>query len=790
MGLAADLVDLTCPPASSFPLSPSCTSHFLNLVSVLIDFPSVCWPLGSNSCGFLAVTGSLLSEVQAHWSPEYAFMAMTFVLVCRLWLIWSSSIAEVDCHLIFLLQLLEAYRISWNSLMELTILSFSFIQSRGRCIFDRSALPVRFQSEEVPPIPFCRPLGFVSDASGNSIFSHSFFSKLVEMLSVCFQVNLFWPPFWILFNIRYCTFLVYYSQTFPLAFSSSDSLILFLLYQLSNMSDCVPAEHSGVAEVRVSQIGVAADATATQGFPTIVSDTVHSEAVDGADAFQLEGLADADAVLTEGAIGDTEAPAVEVAAATIIEEAVNEDAEAFAQGAAIDENLQDGIVLEDEPAVQLTDDDLTEARERAELSLLARIFWEEPRELRVVENSFLLYIGVPCICYLCGLLSHVMADCPRTDLVYDENVWAWWICGKVDPNEKEGQGPQIQPLIPAFTSNSRGRGGLPSSVAAGLSSNLNRQWTRDRQGGGTRDRGGPNVRGPRPLLALTGPPPARGARPARYPGNLGPDRTQARVVRPLQILAPEGWIAHREQRMGGIAQPGPARPQVQPASATSAAASATAGEGHPRPRSGFLGLSSAPPSHPGVSLANQLSRASSPDHLGPRPAASALLHLSRQRDAGLGSQFAPSLQAQATPQSKLIIQPLTGRSSRSTSSSGSAKRKLLSAFESADEPLVTKSAGPNAPAVGPGLQPRLSAASKPTRAYTVHSGYNIIHHGLVESPEVGPSSPMDVDAWNKLWSFPIPPKLHFFVWKCVLGVLPTRVALNARIPSFPRICPV
>ncbi|CAN1136121.1 hypothetical protein LINPERHAP2_LOCUS9271 [Linum perenne] len=63
-------------------------------------------------------------------------------------------------------------------------------------------------------------------------------------------------------------------------------------------------------------------------------------------------------------------------------------------------------------------------------------------------------------------------------------------------------------------------------------------------------------------------------------------------------------------------------------------------------------------------------------------------------------------------------------------------------------------------------------------AYTVHSGYEIAHHGLVEIPEMGPTSPMDADAWNKLWSFPVPPKLHFFIWKCVLGVLPTRTALN------------
>ncbi|CAN1185159.1 hypothetical protein LINPERPRIM_LOCUS39133 [Linum perenne] len=44
---------------------------------------------------------------------------------------------------------------------------------------------------------------------------------------------------------------------------------------------------------------------------------------------------------------------------------------------------------EEDPTVQFTEADLVEARERAELSLLARIFWEEPRELQTVENSFI-----------------------------------------------------------------------------------------------------------------------------------------------------------------------------------------------------------------------------------------------------------------------------------------------------------------------------------------------------------------------------------------------------------------
>ncbi|CAN1249482.1 Putative ribonuclease H protein At1g65750 [Linum perenne] len=75
-------------------------------------------------------------------------------------------------------------------------------------------------------------------------------------------------------------------------------------------------------------------------------------------------------------------------------------------------------------------------------------------------------------------------------------------------------------------------------------------------------------------------------------------------------------------------------------------------------------------------------------------------------------------------------------------------------------------------------------------AYTVHSGYDIAHHGVVVTPEVGPTTPMDSNAWNRLWSFPVPPKLRFFIWKCVLGVLPTRTALSSRIPNFPRSCPV
>ncbi|CAN1320729.1 hypothetical protein LINPERPRIM_LOCUS31811 [Linum perenne] len=86
--------------------------------------------------------------------------------------------------------------------------------------------------------------------------------------------------------------------------------------------------------------------------------------------------------------------------------------------------------------------------------------------------AYFQYIGVPCICYLCGFLGHVMTDCDQTDLIFYEHVRSSWICGKADPNEKDSQRPQFQLLPIAQSQNPRGRGGLPPSVAADLSSNL------------------------------------------------------------------------------------------------------------------------------------------------------------------------------------------------------------------------------------------------------------------------------------------------------------------------------
>ncbi|CAN1732053.1 hypothetical protein LINPERHAP1_LOCUS1456 [Linum perenne] len=78
-----------------------------------------------------------------------------------------------------------------------------------------------------------------------------------------------------------------------------------------------------------------------------------------------------------------------------------------------------------------------------------------------------------CICFLCGFLGHFMAKYPRAYLVYDEHIHGPWMCIPVEPNEKEGQGPQLQQIQEVRAQGRRG-GGLPPSVAAGLSSILQR----------------------------------------------------------------------------------------------------------------------------------------------------------------------------------------------------------------------------------------------------------------------------------------------------------------------------
>ncbi|CAN1795375.1 hypothetical protein LINPERHAP1_LOCUS20582, partial [Linum perenne] len=112
--------------------------------------PSVGWPLGSNGCGFLAVTGFPLSEVQAPWSPEYVFMAIFLVFWCRIWILGESSIAEIDRFLVQFRQSLEICRPSRNHVLDLTIWKFLLNRTRDHVAPVLPALPDHLHSEDAP----------------------------------------------------------------------------------------------------------------------------------------------------------------------------------------------------------------------------------------------------------------------------------------------------------------------------------------------------------------------------------------------------------------------------------------------------------------------------------------------------------------------------------------------------------------------------------------------------------------------------------------------------------------
>ncbi|CAN1185264.1 hypothetical protein LINPERHAP2_LOCUS37447 [Linum perenne] len=466
-----------------------------------------------------------------------------------------------------------------------------------------------------------------------------------------------------------------------------------------------------------------------------------------------------------------------------------------------------GEAADEEPAIQFSEEDLKEARERAELSLLARIFWDEPRELRLVENSFIqvwkcgrvrvfdvgfgLYqfifptvskrewvldnqpwffqrsiihftanmspsedlfhslqfmsiwvkiiglpfsyitiavgrkllaklgevekvgyydAGTPEGCYIKGrvrmdllgsfrgtapVIGHVMADCPRTDLVFDENVRSDWISGKADPNEKESQGPQLQPIPFVPSPHDRGRGGLPPSVAARLSSKLQRQWARDRQTGGARGHAGRWPGGPWPILALPGPGPTQNwgaGRPTRGPG---PSGHRPPLIRPLQILAPRHVDSGRGSARAGSSQVQLDRTQPR---TVAQASSASYGLGSARQGGPAAQLPARAPFQTGSA---QLRPSFSPQTsavgpVGPVRASSAPLISIRPSAAGGARRSAPLIQAHDTPQSKHQVGAAPGSSRRSTPSSGSVKRKLLDAFDVADGPDLSHHIGPAA----------------------------------------------------------------------------------------------
>ncbi|CAN1827379.1 Uncharacterized protein At4g02000 [Linum perenne] len=567
---------------------------------------------------------------------------------------------------------------------------------------------------------------------------------------------------------------------------------------------------------------------AAQGDVDPSIDVVQAVVLEGPAADELPAVTDTDAGTT--VLHDINTQTDEVPVATpdvLVPDEVPGVAAHDVPEAAVHEEVPEIFHDEEDPAVHFTEEDLVEARERAELSLLARIFWEEPRELRAVENSFIQvwkcgrvrifdvgsglyqfifpsiskrnwvlenqpwffqrsiihfsdimmpseelfhslqymqiwvkiiglplafltiavgrkllaklgevvkvgyydagtpegcyikgrvrmnllgsflgtapvtgvngssfpaffqYIGVPCICYLCGWLGHVMADCPRTDLAFDEDVRSDWICGQADKNEKESQGPQLQSLPFVPQPHVRRRGGLPPSVAARLSSTLQRQWAQDRQRGGVRGQFGHGAGGPRPVLALPGPGPILNLGPGQNPLGSGPPRMRPPFVRPLQILAPRSSSANGSQgRLGSVHADG-IQAQTQTQSAASCAPSRRVAGRQLSPSS-----LQPPPAQRAPMNAQQAQRQRR-EELSGGPAGliralSASGSSQRPEDVLAAQQLISRSGPQFTPQSKPLIVP--GPSRRSTPSSGSAKRKLLADFEIADGPPAPKSA--------------------------------------------------------------------------------------------------
>ncbi|CAN1147326.1 hypothetical protein LINPERHAP2_LOCUS15815 [Linum perenne] len=86
------------------------------------------------------------------------------------------------------------------------------------------------------------------------------------------------------------------------------------------------------------------------------------------------------------------------------------------------------IVDEGALAVQFSADDLRDARERSKLSLIAGIFWEETRELRLVENVFIpvwqcgrvriFYVGF-------GLYQFIFSTVSKRNWVLERHPWVF-----------------------------------------------------------------------------------------------------------------------------------------------------------------------------------------------------------------------------------------------------------------------------------------------------------------------------------------------------------------------------
>ncbi|CAN1159816.1 hypothetical protein LINPERHAP2_LOCUS22948 [Linum perenne] len=246
--------------------------------------------------------------------------------------------------------------------------------------------------------------------------------------------------------------------------------------------------------------------------------------------------------------------------------------------------------------------------------------------------AFFQYIGLPCICFLCGWLGHVMAGCPRTDLTFDEDVRSDWICGKADQNEKESQGPQLQPL--PF----------------------------DRQRGGARGQFGRGARGPRPFLALPGPRPILNLGPGRFPRGSGTPSTRPHFVRPLQILGPGSSGSSGAQ--GGLGSSNAAGAQAQ-SQAQSAASSVASGRdmGCQQAFSSFQPPTVQHGTRSVQQFQGQRRVVTTSGPAGPNRASSAPLLPQTSFSICVDPQVESRLGPQATPQSKPFVSPSPSRRS-------------------------------------------------------------------------------------------------------------------------------
>ncbi|CAN1787787.1 hypothetical protein LINPERHAP1_LOCUS17794 [Linum perenne] len=244
---------------------------------------------------------------------------------------------------------------------------------------------------------------------------------------------------------------------------------------------------------------------------------------------------------------------------------------------------------------------------------------------------------------------------------------------KVNPRDEEGQGPLLLRPNSVQSDAGRGRGGLHPSVAAGLSSTLQRQWARGGRLGGARRGGGPNPGGPRPLLALLGPTDASLHRPRQGPVRPLGSGPIPRAIQPLRSISPSFGAAGGSSR-----SPGPFLGGGGPLQTSTGSASSSA------PSSAMLGRQVGPINQDrvGPSVDSEIRsgkrQALSSDRLGPSKFQSAPVAKAGLCSSPVGHHTAPP---NFGPPARPVI-PLSGPAVKlGLTPTSSSKRKLLEDFE-------------------------------------------------------------------------------------------------------------